>query len=461
MTAYDYLATWRRAPAVHDRAAPRPQPAGAERAKSSACSISIRAISDSPRSISTAPCTRRSSWPRAPPTPRRRCTPKCSTRPRRCRRCARPGLRWSATAARWRCCRDFKQAKAFNDALSARHAAAAAVLRRGSGARLPPRRLGFAHQGLAFAALGANARLHDRRPEPSRARTRRASSHLAVTETAPRLEPGADRRFLFPGSDRALGRLEPQRAAGRQASDAQSRSGQGGAAGRSERSGFRSGEPAVDAVQDDDRIHRRERQPAVAALRPQLPASGRAPSISRGNSLALADPLDRRAGESSSPRRATPTVSPICVTSPWRRRSIVLRDPEGVSESRLGDRSAGASAPSTTPRPRMATPADLTGSERHIVPPRTSVELAERLGMFDDAAGKLRARSRDLRPDQQSRRGQISADRAGCRVRHSQMPIERRRREAPIPYLPDGWRAARRCAICRAAATSTVGTADP
>ncbi len=38
---------------------------------------------------------------------------------------------------------------------------------------------------------------------------------------------------------------------------------------------------------------------------------------------------------------------------------------------------------------RDAAPPDLAASDRHIVPPRTSVEMAERMGMFDDASGKL------------------------------------------------------------------------
>jgi hypothetical protein len=35
--------------------------------------------------------------------------------------------------------------------------------------------------------------------------------------------------------------------------------------------------------------------------------------------------------------------------------------------------------------------ADTTAADRHIVPPRTSVEMGERLGMFDDAEGKLKS----------------------------------------------------------------------
>lgn len=35
--------------------------------------------------------------------------------------------------------------------------------------------------------------------------------------------------------------------------------------------------------------------------------------------------------------------------------------------------------------------ADLTANDRHLLPPRTSVEMGERLGMFDDAGGKIMA----------------------------------------------------------------------
>ena len=35
--------------------------------------------------------------------------------------------------------------------------------------------------------------------------------------------------------------------------------------------------------------------------------------------------------------------------------------------------------------------ADITAADRHVIPPRTSVEMGERLGMFDDASGTLRS----------------------------------------------------------------------
>src|SRR5207302_57702 len=38
-----------------------------------------------------------------------------------------------------------------------------------------------------------------------------------------------------------------------------------------------------------------------------------------------------------------------------------------------------------------AAAADTTAADRHVVPARTSVEMGERLGMFDDAAGKLKS----------------------------------------------------------------------
>ncbi len=34
-------------------------------------------------------------------------------------------------------------------------------------------------------------------------------------------------------------------------------------------------------------------------------------------------------------------------------------------------------------------PADMLANDRHIAPPRTHIEMAEQLGMFDDAGGKL------------------------------------------------------------------------
>lgn len=81
---------------------------------------------------------------------------------------------------------------------------------------------------------------------------------------------------------------------------------------------------------------------------------------------------------------------------------------------------------------------ELAGSDRHILPPRTRVELGERMGMFDGPNGKRRidaatwtlAVARDegkLATDTFEIAGKIAPD----------VPIEPGELVDPLPYLPD------------------------
>ncbi|GAB4429679.1 MAG: hypothetical protein Kow0031_10270 [Anaerolineae bacterium] len=82
--------------------------------------------------------------------------------------------------------------------------------------------------------------------------------------------------------------------------------------------------------------------------------------------------------------------------------------------------------------------ADTTAADRHIVPPRTSVEMGERLGMFDDGAGKLKSdpatwqliAQRDAGEFQQS----PPVDVAG---QTQSFPLETGDRIDTLPHLPD------------------------
>ena len=118
--------------------------------------------------------------------------------------------------------------------------------------------------------------------------------------------------------------------------------------------------------------------------------------------------------------------------------AIVLRDPEGVSSpgsaiDRLVLRTFNDS------EAKDGDAADLTGSERHIVPPRTSVELAERLGMFDDAAGKLRADPATYALIKQRDEGKID-DRAGAGPERRDADRPQRSGDDPLSARPAGAR---------------------
>ncbi|MBD2731845.1 hypothetical protein H6G96_37630 [Nostoc sp. FACHB-892] len=81
--------------------------------------------------------------------------------------------------------------------------------------------------------------------------------------------------------------------------------------------------------------------------------------------------------------------------------------------------------------------ADLTASDRHILPPRTSVELAERMGMLDDATGKLNsspALYNLLAAKDGVELNQIKVWVAG---QEQQFPLEASERIDSLPYIPD------------------------
>jgi hypothetical protein len=151
-----------------------------------------------------------------------------------------------------------------------------------------------------------------------------------------------------------------------------------------------------------------------------------------GNSLALGDPLaDALAAIFATPGdgagfaylRYEPVAAPV----------IVLRDPAGVSSpgsaiDRLVIRTFN-DAPA-----KDLDPADLTGSERHIAPPRISIELAERLGMFDDAAGKLRGDPATYDLIKARDEGQFAQQAVPGQTQP--LPVEPAA-QAPLPYLPD------------------------
>jgi len=151
-----------------------------------------------------------------------------------------------------------------------------------------------------------------------------------------------------------------------------------------------------------------------------------------GNSLALGDPLtDALAALFGTPR--DPEGFAYLRYEPVAAPAIVLRDADGVSSpgsaiDRLVVRTFNDDAA------KDGDAADLTGSERHIVPPRTSVELAERLGMFDDGAGRLRADAATYDLIKQRDEGKFSTQNVPGQTQP--MPIEPAA-QITIPYLPD------------------------
>ena len=81
--------------------------------------------------------------------------------------------------------------------------------------------------------------------------------------------------------------------------------------------------------------------------------------------------------------------------------------------------------------------ADVSGAERHILPPRTSVELGERLGMFDTPAGKLQSDTATWQLISDRDAGELQQVEIEVAGQTSTYPVEPGESVDPLPYLPD------------------------
>ncbi|HMT22063.1 MAG TPA: hypothetical protein PKE20_12605, partial [Promineifilum sp.] len=82
--------------------------------------------------------------------------------------------------------------------------------------------------------------------------------------------------------------------------------------------------------------------------------------------------------------------------------------------------------------------ADTTAGDRHLLPPRTSVEMGERLGMFDDATGKLKSDAGTWQLIADRDAGELSSQViaiAGQEPR--EFPVEPAAQIDALVYLPD------------------------
>lgn len=82
--------------------------------------------------------------------------------------------------------------------------------------------------------------------------------------------------------------------------------------------------------------------------------------------------------------------------------------------------------------------AELSASDRHILPPRTSVELGERMGMFDGPDGKLKADAATWSLAVARDEGQLTTDTFEIAGKIAEnVPIETGESVDALPYLPD------------------------
>jgi len=121
---------------------------------------------------------------------------------------------------------------------------------------------------------------------------------------------------------------------------------------------------------------------------------------------------------------------------------IVLRDTRGVTgeggEGSAIDRIVIRTFNSHQSLDGIA--ADLTAADRHIAPPRSSVEMAERLGLFDDAGGRLNASAamwQLIKERDEGHFAEVELDTVVIDGVKQKVPLETTARIDALPYLPD------------------------
>ncbi|MDQ6860295.1 MAG: hypothetical protein M3032_03955 [Verrucomicrobiota bacterium] len=87
------------------------------------------------------------------------------------------------------------------------------------------------------------------------------------------------------------------------------------------------------------------------------------------------------------------------------------------------------------------TPADTAAADRHIVPPRASIEMGERLSTFDDAAGKLKSDAATWKLIADRDAGEFHKKKIIIKGRKddgsNEYPLEPDARIDALPYFPD------------------------
>jgi hypothetical protein len=132
-----------------------------------------------------------------------------------------------------------------------------------------------------------------------------------------------------------------------------------------------------------------------------------------------------------------PDGRPYLRYEPVNAPILVIRDPAAVTGSgsavdRLVIRTFNANIDSDD------IPADTTASDRHLLPPRTSVEMAERLGMFDDGAGNLKGDAATWQLIVERDAGELNQMTIAIAGQDPQdFPVETADQLTDLPYLPD------------------------
>ena len=155
-----------------------------------------------------------------------------------------------------------------------------------------------------------------------------------------------------------------------------------------------------------------------------------------GNGLRVDDPMADEATTNALATPADPEGLAYLRYEPVAAPQVVVRDATaitgpGSSLHRLVIRTSNSDASLDSAA------ADLGGSDRHLVPPRVTVDLAEKLGMFDTPAGSLDGSPAMYALIAARDAGQLTTETAVVDGHERTYPIESAPSLSGVPYLPD------------------------
>ena len=99
--------------------------------------------------------------------------------------------------------------------------------------------------------------------------------------------------------------------------------------------------------------------------------------------------------------------------------------------------------------------ADTTAADRHIIPPRASIEMGERLSAFDDASGKLKSDAATWKLIADRDQGELNMVKIAVAGGdpEKEYPLEPGETMDELPFFPDPLSRGAACAICLARRT--------
>ncbi len=156
-------------------------------------------------------------------------------------------------------------------------------------------------------------------------------------------------------------------------------------------------------------------------------------NFAKNLSTVFALPID---SEGSPYLRFEPVGAPLVII----RNSQAIEDPSGVYDRGSAlDRLVIRTFNDDITKDKNA--ADTTAADRHIVPPRTSVEMAERLGMFDDPSGKIKGDPATWQLISKREAGEFNKIQLKIKghqpTASDEYPVEPSDKIDTMPYLPD------------------------